>query len=579
MKPDAPIDCVLCRCHGEIDSVVDFARLCARLQDDPRVNSVTIQDALCLPEAADALARRLDGTEAQVLIAACSRLARAGALADGLAGRGIHRSRLYNADIREGCAWIHGADPVAATLKAGDIAAMGLAALCGRKASLDPQITVQSRVLVIGGGPAGLKAAAALGRAGVAVTLVESTRQLGGMLNRLSRVGPGERSAQELRDDLVGAVEALETAQICTGVRVADIQGAPGDFSVTLSDGAALAAGAVIVATGAMPVLPQDFSTGRRRGVISAMELEKAFRDGTPEAADTVFIQCVEVRNPQRPYCSAICCPTALKNAIRLKQIDPATRVAICHRDIMSCGQHLEAEYRRAAAAGVRFVRFDPADPPWIEGGEAVSGVRVHDVLAGKERLLPAARVVFATALKPRVATGGKDPLAAALGLKTEKNGFYEVRPYLHSVETTAPGVMVCGAARWPALVDTALAQGAAAAAKALDLVAHPVRRASELIGFQPQRAGCARVTEETCIGCGNCSTACPYGACRLEPTASGLRAAVDPVRCMGCGSCQAACPSGSIVLPECDPATLVQMMTCAFNTNREPQNGNSVDR
>ena len=579
MKPDAPIDCVLCRCHGEIDGVVDFKPLCARLENDPRIGAVTIQDALCLPEAADALAERLGGTEARVLIAACSRMARAGALFDGLAARGIDPFRLSTVDIREGCAWIHASDPAAATVKAADIIAMGLAALSGRKVSSDMEIAVQPRVLVVGGGPAGLKASACLGRAGVAVTLVENSRQLGGMLNRLARVAPGDRSAPDLRDELVAAVAGLDTVEIRTGVRVADIGGAAGDFEVTLSDGAALAAGAIIVATGAVPVLAEDATTGRRRGVISAMELENALRTGTPETADTVFIQCVEVRTPSRPYCSAVCCPTALKNAIGLKRIDPAARVTICHRDIMSCGQHLEAEYRRAAAAGVRFVRFDPDDPPKIEGDEAVSGVRVHDVLAGRERLLPAGRVVLATALKARKPPAGGDPLAAGLGLKLEENGFYQVQPYLHSVETTVAGVLVCGAARWPALVDTALTQGAAAAAKALDMVAHPVRRASELIGFQPQRAGCARVNVETCIGCGNCRAACPCQACRLEPNGNGLRAAVDPVRCMGCGSCQTACPSGSIVMPECDPATLVQMVAGAFGMGRQPENGSAVQR
>ena len=113
-----------------------------------------------------------------------------------------------------------------------------------------------------------------------------------------------------------------------------------------------------------------------------------------------------------------------------------------------------------------------------------MSGVRVKDILAGKERYFEADHVVLSTPLEPGVQADGKAPLTGPVGLAADAHGFYRVQPFLHTLETTVTGIFVCGSARWPVLVDGAMAQGKAAAAKALNLVAHPVQKASRLIGF-----------------------------------------------------------------------------------------------
>ena len=570
MKHTDPVDCILCRCHGEIDGVVDFGQLQKQLEDDSRLRSVSVGNALCLDGELESLAECAGGRRpGKVLIGACSFLARGDALIAGLENCGISRDRVFVADIREGCAWLHADRPGKATRKATDIVRMGMTALRHREVSADVNITVQPRVLVIGGGPAGMAAAVAAGRAGVAVDLVETSGQLGGMLNRLSRVAPGDRSAEAILTPLLEAIQAIPMIRVHTGTRVSEIRGSAGDFDVSLASktgSARLSAGAVIVATGAKPVLPNgQYRYGQLSGVISGMELEKILKVDRSVGGNTVFIQCADVRNSKRPYCSAICCPAALKNAIRLKEIDPGAEVTIVHRDIMTPGHRLEADYRRATAAGGCFIRFAPENPPRIEGDNRVTGIRVTDILAGRERHLKADRVVLGTAVEPRIKTDRDDPVMTAIGLAADTHGFYRVQPFLHTVETDAAGVFVCGTARWPVMVDGAMAQGKAAAAKAMDLVAHPVRKASRLIGFQAVRFACARVSPTTCSGCGNCAAVCPYNACGLEKTEHGLRAAVNPVRCMGCGSCTAACPNGSISLPELGATAMVRMIENAF--------------
>ena len=152
MNPTGPIDCLLCRCHGEIDGVVDVQRLRRQLEDDSRVRSVTICDAFCLDGHVAALAERMRHDQGQhVLIAACSPFARGDELVARLGEQGIDAGRLLVTDIREGCAWIHAAHPAAATAKAMDIVRTGVARLRHRERSADLDIRVTPRVMVIGG--------------------------------------------------------------------------------------------------------------------------------------------------------------------------------------------------------------------------------------------------------------------------------------------------------------------------------------------------------------------------------------------------------------------------------------------
>ena len=70
----------------------------------------------------------------------------------------------------------------------------------------------------------------------------------------------------------------------------------------------------------------------------------------------------------ERPYCATMCCPSSLKNAVRIKEENPDALVFILHRDIMMPGSVLEAYYRNALAKGVQFIRFEETNPPEIMG-------------------------------------------------------------------------------------------------------------------------------------------------------------------------------------------------------------------
>jgi heterodisulfide reductase subunit A len=189
--------------------------------------------------------------------------------------------------------------------------------------------------------------------------------------------------------------------------------------------------------------------------------------------------------------------------------------------------------------AGVRFVRYAPERPPAIleNRDRAVSGVRVHHQLLGEQITINARTVVLTTPLAPHPEA---EQLSRMLKVPLDGQGFFlEAHLKLRPVEFATDGVFIAGAARFPADIGEAMAQGMAAAAKA----GAPMRA-----GEVSVEATTARTDPRICSGCGNCQAVCPFGAVQIEPDRHGRTvSSVTAVVCKGCGACVAACPCGAI--------------------------------
>jgi heterodisulfide reductase subunit A len=95
--------------------------------------------------------------------------------------------------------------------------------------------------------------------------------------------------------------------------------------------------------------------------VITQRELETRIHENrldtdAPDIA-VAMIQCVGSREEPRNYCSRVCCPTALKQALWMKNSSPDLQVYILYRDMMTCGL-TEAWYTRARRQGVLFFQY-----------------------------------------------------------------------------------------------------------------------------------------------------------------------------------------------------------------------------
>ena len=97
--------------------------------------------------------------------------------------------------------------------------------------------TINKRILVMGGGIAGLTAAKEAAQAGYEVTLVEKADVLGGKALDWRKQFPTSSPWTDLEapivNDLIQAVEDSDSITVKTATEVARISGAPGDFRVT----------------------------------------------------------------------------------------------------------------------------------------------------------------------------------------------------------------------------------------------------------------------------------------------------------------------------------------------------------
>jgi heterodisulfide reductase subunit A2 len=557
---------IVCTCHNTLSRTISGPGLEAGIAGRQPRARLKFVPSLCRAEDFDSIEGLIDREQpAAVLLAACSPFAKGRAVLNILTRRcGPISAGL--ADIREGCAWIHQGNPEAATAKAVDLMCMGLAGLERSEPSPRLHVPAERRVLVVGAGPAGLAAAGTLGRLGVAVTLADRMEHPGGLLNQIGRIFPRNIPTQEFLAPLIQDV-AGHQVHFMAKTTVRRIGGDPGRFEALLrreGKDMSATAGAVILACGALPVLPEKrFSSGELSGVISQMELETRLKkmevhgSAPPEVTNVVFIQCVAARDDAHPYCSTVCCPTALKNGLRLKSLNRDIHVTVLHRGIMAPGRAMEELYRQTMAAGVRFITYSQAEPPEVQGSGKATSVALADALSGKHILLPADLVVLSTPLKPRAET---EILARGLNVRLDNLGFACGCEPLRPLVTPIPGVYLCGTVRWPVYADQAVDQGRAVAIKAAGFLGHGEidPAALALPGPQP---GVAAIRPEACSRCGQCVSVCPYGACRRIGDGS---VSVSAVRCRGCGLCAAVCPSGAARIPECNAPLLAMLREIA---------------
>ncbi|MBW2614641.1 MAG: CoB--CoM heterodisulfide reductase iron-sulfur subunit A family protein [Deltaproteobacteria bacterium] len=435
-------------------------------------------------------------------------------------------------NIRDQCSWVHMQEQEDGTIKAKDLIRMGVA----KAALLEPQESiiseVQIRALVIGGGIAGMTSALALANRGFEVVLVEKEEALGGLLNNLNKLGPTMTEAGELVEERARAVNGHSNITLFTNAKVTEVQGFIGKYNVdieTESGVKKIDIGVIVLATGGRPLVPKGlYNYDGKRGV-TQLEMEKLLKDGLePGIKNVVMIQCVGSRNEERPYCSRICCQTAVKNAMLIREQNPDAKVSILYRDMQMYGVENEEMFRDSKAKGVRYINYDPANPPQAEPDK----VRVYHALLGRDMDLPADLVVLSTPIVSQEDAGATSRL---LRVPVDENGFFlEAHVKLKPLDFATDGIFLCGSAHFPANIREAVAQGLGAASRA----SIPLSKGSVVV--EPIISVLA--DEDACRGCGLCVALCPYGALEIQKTEKGRKVHVIDVACKGCGVCAATC-------------------------------------
>ncbi|MFH1624210.1 MAG: CoB--CoM heterodisulfide reductase iron-sulfur subunit A family protein [Pseudomonadota bacterium] len=434
-------------------------------------------------------------------------------------------------NVREQCSWVHMQDKEEATRKARDLVRAGVAKAALLEAQDFIVAEVNRRALVIGGGIAGLSAAIALGRRGFEVVLLEKERGLGGRLRDLYLLYPSNIRASEVIGAKIKEAESNPLIEIHTSSVIKSVKGYMGNYEVdveTDSQDIHVNCGIIIVATGASVLEPWGLYNYNGRDVITQLELEKRLQRGDVKADSIVMIQCAGARTEERSYCSKICCMTALKNASLLKESMPDTKISVLYQDMQCYGVEGEALFRKAKELGVRFINYDPDNPPAVGEGT----VTVYHRLMGREMKIGYDLLVLST---PMVAAEDAKTLSKLLRVPTDENGFFlEAHVKLRPLDFATDGIYLCGSAHWPADIRESISQALGAVSRASIHLARGFVKVDPIVS--------TLADEDMCKGCGLCAALCPYGAIEIVSTPEGKKAKMISVACKGCGVCGATC-------------------------------------
>ncbi len=481
----------------------------------------------------------------RVVVASCTPRTHEPLFQDTIREAGLNPYLFEMANIREQDSWVHRISPEVATEKAKDLVAMAVAKALRLRPIYRPSIEIEHSALVIGGGPAGMFAALTLADQGFPVTLIEREKELGGNLRHLRYTLRGN-DPRTFLEHLVERAQAHPLIRLYTETDLLEVGGYVGRFRSRLHRRAEdrveeIAHGAIIVATGAEEYRPRpgEYLYGEHPAVLTQRELEQALAeaprsvlsstDGRPPTL--VMIQCVGSRDEEHPYCSRICCSTAVKNALKIKEQSPEAQVSILFRDLRTYGFQ-EEYYEEARRRGVVFLEYLPERRPRVVAADGHLQVEVESPGVGR-LTLPADRVVLSTGIVPHP---DNEVLAQVLKVPLIQDRFFlEAHIKLRPLDFAADGIYLCGLAHSPKSLEETLAQAQGAAIRAATLLSQEQLEAQAIV---------AQVNPRLCKGCGLCVSVCPYEARVLNEETH--VAEVIEVLCQGCGACAVACPSGA---------------------------------
>jgi len=525
----------VCKCGSNIQGVIDTLHLVAFART---LKNVVYAGDFLFSCSQDSILRikeriREHGIN-RLVIASCTPRTHAPLFQNSLREVGLNPYLYEQANIREHSAWVHQQKPEEATAKARDLVAMAVAKAGLLKPVITSVVYVNRHALVVGGGLAGMMAALSLAEQGFSVYLAERSNVLGGNLRKIYSLLE-ELDPQQLVADLGRRLQEHDRVSIFTGAEVVDVKGYVGNYVTTLQCGNTrfeLAHGAVILATGAEPAVPQEYLYNENQCVLTQLELEEKIADLDLDGArNIVMIQCVGSRQEGRPYCSRFCCSQAVKNALKIKEVNPETNIFIFYRDMRTYG-FKEKYYLRAREKGVFFIRYEDLHKPKVRDTEKGLVVSFTDLVLGEDFVVRADLLVLGAGVAP-----GRDneKLSRLFKVPLNADGFFaEAHMKLRPVDFAAEGIYLCGLAHSPKTAGESIAQAGAAALRAVTLLSKDNLESPPIA---------ATVDEEICSGCGMCVAACQYDARFIDEDKV---ARVNEALCQGCGACVSACLNGA---------------------------------
>jgi len=503
------------------------------------------------------------------------------------------------ANLREQVVWCRGEDADAEYVQ--ELASDYMRMACKKATKMElaepyQLETINKRILVMGGGVAGLTAAVEAAKAGYQVTVVENTDKLGGKATSWRKQFPSKAPWTDLESpsigELISAVGANGNIEIKTSTEIARVAGTPGDYYASFKatgtktewdaparvtvdmqdkidkgemedpnaglknymekDPAAEKFGAVVLATGWNPADVSEFEHlghGKFKNVVTNAEFEqmagkgKITRPSDGKAVESVaFVQSPGGAEHDKdfPYCNSVTSMVALKQAQYVREDNSNGKAYILYQHMRTPG-NMELYYKKAQADDGIFLT--KANVMYVEEqGDGSLDVSIKDTLLGEDATLNVDMVVLAAGMVPTTKTRHSINLAYRQGpafLDLELfDGYADSNFICFPYETRRTGIYACGGVRKATTMEETIDDATGAALKAIQCIESVDRGVS----VHP-RSGDKTYPEfffQRCTQCKRCTEECPFGA--LDDDAKGTPLP-NPTRCRRCGTCMGACP------------------------------------
>jgi heterodisulfide reductase subunit A-like polyferredoxin len=534
----------ICHCGINIASIVDVDEVCRYAKSLPFVEEAQHNLFTCSQDTQGKIKDAIvEHKLNRVVVASCSPRTHEPMFRETLAQAGLNKYLFEMANIRDHNSWVHQKEPGKATQKAKDLVRGAVAKAALLEPMYQTKMGLTHEALVVGGGAAGLNAALSLAEHGFPVHLIEKTGELGGNAHKIF---PRGKDVKGYLADLIKKVQSHPKITLYMNTQPKSSGGFLGNFETTVegpTGETVIKHGATVLCAGGHAHEPHSYLYGENDKVILALDMDAKLAANDPILTGPktyAFIQCVESREPERPYCSKICCTHSVENALMILDRNPEAQIYILYRDVRTYGFREEL-YQEARSRGVRFIRYDVEDKPQVESADGKVRITVKDHVLMRPLIIDADLLTLASGIDP---TPMRDLVEIFKGQLTAEGFLLEAHMKLRPVDLATEGQYLAGLAHYPKPLDESITQGKASAARAVTILAKTNISVGGIV---------AVVDPQKCAVCCTCVRACPVHVPKIvtnkEDSSQRGNAFMEQAICQGCGVCVSECPGKAIKL------------------------------
>lgn len=323
-------------------------------------------------------------------------------------------------------------------------------------------------IVIIGGGIAGMEAAGQLLKLGYSPIIIEKSDRLGGHVAEWNRLFPDLTPAADIVTPLI---ENCKDANIFLNTEVSFINRLKDSYNIMLTNGISIITKYILMTTGFSLFdahKKEEYGYDIYNQVITNSDLEHWFntrkdsRINNSQMNAVGFVHCVGSRDEKarNSQCSKVCCITAIKQAIEIKQEFPDAQVYCFYMDLRLFGRKYEDFYIKAQRDyGIHFIRGRVSEVSENIDGKVI--VKAEDTLSGKPIKVTLDLLVLMSGM---VCNPDSTKTAGMMSLPVDNDGFLQSSDNVfHITSSPKQGIFYAGACTGPKTVPETLAEARSA--------------------------------------------------------------------------------------------------------------------